>query len=182
MKILPCSWNLFGRQLGIGCLAVLLLVPIWLVNAQENRVKGNAAAARIFIRADKLIADNNTRLIEMIGNVRAVRGDMVIQADQLKVYPHETKPAHKLPSSFKRNVQKVEAVGNVRITYGEVVALADRAVYSALKDIIELTGKPTRVSRGAEMMTANRMTLFIEDERIRVSGQGKQRVKAVFNK
>ena len=182
MKRFPCNPTRPFRRWMAGCLLILTLIPMGSIIAQDKNLRLNKAADRIAIRADKLIADNATRLIEMIGNVEAVRGAMKIQADRLKVVPLETSPAKKRQASFKDSVNKVVANGNVRITYGEFIATADQAVYSAHKETIVLTGNPSKVTRGDQSMTAKQMILFVEDERVRVSGQGQQRVKAVFNK
>ena len=182
MMTLACNRVRLGPNLFSIVLTVLTLIPLWTAQAQNKGAKPENTAARIFIQADKLIAYNETRMFELIGNVKAVRGTMVIQADRLKVYPHEASQSQDYLSSFANKVNKVLATGNVHITYGKFNAVADQAVYTAQKETIELIGKPTKVTQGDQSMTANRMTLFIEDERVRVTGQGKQRVKAIFNR
>ena len=182
MKTSPCNRVRRRYHLLTVVPAVLALALYGHTQAQDKETHLEKGSKRIYIRADKLVAFNKSRMFELIGNVKAVRGAMMIKADRLKVYPHETPPSQTHPSAFKNNVNKVVATGNVHITYGKFIATADRAVYSANTETIELTGKPTRVSQGDQSMTAKNMKLFIEDERVRVSGQGNERVKAVFNK
>ena len=182
MRMFPCNRQPCGRMRMIAVLALLMLIPWQSALAQENSIRSENSASRISIQADKLIAYNETRMFELIGNVKAIRGEMVIQADHLKVYPQAASQPQSHLSAFKNKVNRVVATGNVHITYGKFVATADQAVYSAQKETIALTGNPTKVSQENQSMTAKQMTLFIEDERVRVSGQGKQRVKAVFRK
>lgn len=135
---------------------------------------------QVRITSDRLSSDNDTRIIEFSGNVKAIRGDTTITADRLLIYPYDNVDGRSEDRSWRKMVRKVVAEGQVIIRRGDFTATTPQAAYDTRQQTIELKGAGTRVVSGKNVLTGNKMTLQLEKERIRVTGIDDQRVKAVF--
>ena len=151
-------------------------MPVGSDSRQQNRSEITPKIVDIW--SDQLIVDHGEKLAEFVGNVKAVRGASTMTADRLKVYYRERggKSARTL-----QGIEKIVAEGNVRITSGELEAEAGTSTYDPRMGTIVLSGKNTRVTTGKNTVSGSNITLFVEEERIRVSGGSGGRVRTVID-
>jgi len=165
---------------GIIGLLTLTLVP--LLSAQEHTGNGSAFSSEkpLHITADKMIAHQETSMIEFIGNVRADQENSLIEAASIILYLHPSKQDNAGPDHANR-IKQVVAVDNVEYTAGNRKAFADKAVYTAADDTLILTGREVRLLTGTSWVSGTKITLFRNQDRVMVESDGKSRVQALFN-
>lgn len=130
---------------------------------------------RIQVSADELMADEARKLAEFSGNVKAVQGKTVIEADRLQIHYGERVPTDGDKGKGKEKageaVRKIVASGRVRIHFEEMDAEGREATYTTHDRILVLEGPDARVTRaGSGTVKGNRITVFRDDGRIRFEG------------
>lgn len=126
------------------------------------------AASPINITSDTMVVERNKGIVTFKGNVVARRDDLVIKADELRVFYGEN-----------REIERIEALGKVRIDRGETTAFGEKAEFFNREERLVLTGNP-RVVEGSNSVEGERITLYMREGRSVVEGGKKRRVKAVF--
>ena len=81
----------------------------------------------------------------------------------------------------RTNIRDIVAEGHVRILSDEFTANADRAIYNRKTRTLVLTGENTEVNRDGGRINGKQITIFIDTEKVIVSGNSENRVKGVFN-
>lgn len=133
----------------------------------------------IEITADRLISDSTARTAEFVGNVRAVQGQTVIDADRLKIHYRESGGGQEGVDT--ESVDKIEATGRVRITLDNRVAVSDKAVYTTLDKKLVLTGPESRITSGKDTISGSRITFFRETGQLEIVGDDGNQVKATIH-
>lgn len=128
----------------------------------------NATNLPITIKSNELSADNKGKTAVFSGKVVAKQGDITIFCDRMTVYY----------GSNQGDVDKIEADGNVRIVQENRTGLASHAVYESRLGRITLSGGSPKVMQGADTVSGEIITYFLDDERSSVSGG---RVEAVIH-
>lgn len=122
-----------------------------------RRANSNQA---ITIKSNELSADNKGKTAVFSGKVVAKQGDVTIFCDRMTVYY----------GAVQGDVDKIEADGNVRIVQENRTGLAAHAVYDSKEGKILLTGGSPKVMQGADTVTGEAITYFIDEERSSVTG------------
>lgn len=122
----------------------------------------------ITIKSNELAADNKGKTAIFTGKVVAKQGDVTIFCDKMTVYY----------GNAQGDVDKIEADGNVRIVQENRTGLSSHAVYESKQGKITLTGGSPKIMQGADTVSGEIITYFIDDERSNVSGG---RVEAVIH-
>jgi lipopolysaccharide export system protein LptA len=122
----------------------------------------------ITIKSNDLAADNKGKTAVFSGKVVAKQGDVTIFCDRMTVYYGAT----------QGDVDKIEADGNVRIVQENRTGQSSHAVYESKLGKITLTGGTPKVMQGADTVTGEVITYFVDDERSSVTGG---RVEAVIH-
>jgi lipopolysaccharide transport protein LptA len=164
-----------------GVLCLNAVIPATTARAEgQNLIAGkNNRDHQTYIWADRLLIDNDTHSAEYAGNVRATRGDRITTAERLKIFYSVDKKKNQGVTG-EEAVQKIIATGAVTIRFGDVVAKTQRAVYTRANQTIVLSGANSWIGDGKNSVAGTTITLYMEDNRIRVSRGDNQRVKAVF--
>jgi len=144
------------------------------------------------ITAAQLEADQDRHLILFKGQVKAVYGDAILYADQLRVIYKPQKPKPPKPEAALtgqspsplgdlggEKLDRIEAQGNVRFVQGERVATAQEAIYYKDREEIVLTGRP-QVWRGDNLLKGERLVVHLDTRKVLVEGSPKQRVEALL--
>lgn len=139
-----------------------------------------AALEMIQIRSDSLVADDQSKVAEFIGNVTASQGDTVIESERLKVYYGSGGQPSEDPENLAAQVEKIVASGNVRIRFENRLAVAQEAVYNVRSQVFILSGEGTRVSSGSNYIVGEKITLRRKDGQVVVIGGESRQVEAVF--
>jgi lipopolysaccharide export system protein LptA len=114
----------------------------------------------ITIKSNELSADNKGKTAVFTGKVVAKQGDVTIFSDRMTVYY----------GAIQGDVDKIEADGNVRIVQENRTGIASHAVYDSREGKIVLTGGNPKVTQGADTVSGELITYFIDDERSSVTG------------
>lgn len=136
---------------------------------------------KIYIIADKLIANGDSNSFEFIGNVKATQGDSVIKADRLKVFYKKSTDKNSGMLHGEQSIQKIIATGHVNITFDDRVAMTEKAVYTAETKILVLSGPDSKITRGSDTISGETITFYRADEQIKVESGKEKRVEAVFH-
>jgi len=122
----------------------------------------------ITVKSNELAADNKGKIAIFSGKVVAKQGDVTIFCDKMTIYYGNT----------QGDVDKIEADGNVRIVQENRTGIASHAVYESRLGKITLTGGSPKVMQGADTVSGEIITYFVDEERSNVSGG---RVEAIIH-
>ncbi|NDC36619.1 MAG: hypothetical protein EBZ48_01050 [Proteobacteria bacterium] len=119
-----------------------------------------------YIKAEQLTVNNKERIFSYSGGVEVTQGDLVLTAQTLDGSYDE-----------KNQIKELVARQNVVIVKGEGIhASGERAVYDRASEILLLTDNP-ELNQGGSILTADRIRIFLKENRSIAEGQ--VRVKVV---
>lgn len=105
----------------------------------------------------------NELLFIASGPAKATRGDLVIDADEMRAYYRDGQGG-------KSEVYRLDAIGNVKITSPGRVATGGHAVYDVDKAVIVLKdGQPVTLTTGPDVITTNGQLEFWELRKLAVA-------------
>ena len=133
------------------------------------------------ITADELIGDESSKSAEFIGNVRVIRGEYTLTTDRLMVLFDSVEKLSGEKQGPRASIREVIAEGRVHIESEGLSANADRATYNRQSRTLVLTGENTEVNRNGNWIRGNQITIFIDTEKVIVSGNSGNKVQGVFN-
>ncbi len=133
---------------------------------RENALKAlraastNEPARESVITAEKIEFDNKEGVILFDENVLVDDAQFVMRSERLLVFMQGT-----------NDVQQIMAVGRVSITNQNRAASCDKAVYTKKDGQIVMSGNARlmRQGDGGGEVTGNRITIWLDDERMEVS-------------
>ena len=114
----------------------------------------------ITIKSNELSADNKGKTAIFTGKVVAKQGDVTIFCDRMTVYY----------GAVQGDVDKIEADGTVRIVQENRTGFAAHAVYESKEGKVTLTGGSPKVMQGADTVSGEVITYYIDDDRSSVTG------------
>lgn len=144
--------------------------PVFLQSVTFSAAHKDRSSLPITIKSNELAADNKGKTAVFTGKVVAKQGDVTIYADRLTINYGDK----------KNDVEKIEADGNVRIVQENRFGTASHAVYENKLGRITLTGNP-KVTQGADTMSGNTITYFIDDDRSEVSSGAGRPVEVLIH-
>ena len=126
--------------------------------------------APVVVDADSLDSFQKQGLAIFKGNVIARQNNSVQYADKMEVYT----------DSKTDRVERVVSTGNVRIITRDCrMGTAERTEYYDAEQRVVLIGH-ARVWRDSDVVTGERITIYIAEDRSVVEGGKQERVKAIF--
>jgi len=146
------TYNSFAVRSLFVLTATLVIIAGFMVSfvfAEGEDLKENK---KVYITADKLIAESDAKWAEFIGNVRAVQEDTVITADRLKIFYKKVEDNNKNLTSDEGSIEKIVSSGNVIINFDDKVAVAEHAVYTSETGVLVLTGPNSKVTSGTNFV------------------------------
>lgn len=129
---------------------------------RKERIEVRAAEAR-------LVSDENRAILT--GEVKLSPGQIRVAADEL-VFLFTAETPGRL-SGF-------EARGRVRITWKDYLASGQQASHDFSLDQLVLTGNPELVTTSGEKLEADKLTLFLSDDKIRLENQKRERSSTIL--
>ncbi|MBI5681931.1 MAG: lipopolysaccharide transport periplasmic protein LptA [Deltaproteobacteria bacterium] len=142
------------------------LLPV-IIHAEE-KTKANELSQPITITSNRMDSNKKGQVVTFTGSVVAEQKDMTLYSDTLHVYYTEGD-----------DVREIVAAGNVRMTQPDRVATGERAVYYKAEGKVVLTGSP-QAQQGSDTVKGDKITIFLNDNKSIVEGDGTGRVKAVI--
>jgi lipopolysaccharide export system protein LptA len=188
----------WGRGiLGSGLLLTVLFcflqaTPVLGKDKEKDVVENNRP---IVITADGLEVDNKSKTAIFSGNVVAKQDQkgkepIFIYCDAMTVYYVEDSgkksPAPAKSSGEKKDlteqnrVDRIIASGRVKILQGKDVATGEQAIFYNSDQRIVLSGDP-KVWQGKNLIKGEEITVWIKENRSRVTSKGSNRVQAVIH-
>jgi len=150
--------------------------------ASAAPVADNAPAEPIHIEADRMESDQRSEAVTFAGNVEAVQGDLVIKADQMTVNYRKEAASSGAGMTSGQSIESLKATGNIMINKQDWRASGEKMDYETVGRKVILTGN-TKVWRGSNMVSGDRVVLYLDEGKSVVEDQDKEtggRVKAFF--
>lgn len=140
-----------------------------------------AVDSGISITSQKMTVKSEENMIIFEGKVTATKGDLIINADQLKVF-FVSSPQGMLSSKEElrqnkndkndkndkktqvKEISSMEATGNVTLRQGERRGKANKAVYYQKDDMIILIGD-AEIRENDYNVTGKKMTIYLKENR-----------------
>ncbi len=137
------------------------------ITARASEFKGNKGTAdSIEVTSDRLDVYNETREAVFTGNVRATREGIRLDCEVL----------HLFLDKKTQKVNKLIAEKNVKIFWQDRQATCSEATYFLSKDMIIMVGNVV-ITRGKEMLSADKVIFDMKSNHQVVEGSKKSRVK-----
>jgi len=155
-------------------------LPCFAENLPAQTSGGPVDDNMIRITADRLIADTQSQNAEFIGNVHAIRGNMTILCDSLKIFYKDSPAQDSQKQPGADAIQRIVADGNVNIQFDNQTATTQRAVWSTAEQTIVLSGPGSKIVSGKNSISGSKITLHQGDNRVKVEGGSDERVEAQF--
>ena len=149
----------------------------------------------IKIFGDRVEIDTALRSVRYIGNVVAVQGEAILNADMVvlrfeaeKAGQKKAKPnpdagteekakglLNSLPASSATGIESLVASGRVTMLQGDRRARCEQAIYNAKARTVVLTGSPT-LWQGGNFLKGRSIVVHLDTERVIVKGGPRNRV------
>ena len=136
--------------------------------------KGVKKEEPITITSQRMEANAKDGWILFTGSVKAVKGDLTLFADSLKVFIATKENA----KGHRGKVERILAKGHVKVEKGDRVILADKAEYRMKDEVVEFTGHP-KAWKGKNLVLGEKMLYYPKEDKSVVVG-GKGRVNAII--
>jgi lipopolysaccharide export system protein LptA len=159
---------------------IFVLFSQMIAFSQESKEPNQTSTENpIIIYSDTLELDQEKKEVIFKGNVKANTNDMVIDCQTMLVYYHGS-PMNEKANIESSRIDKIVALGDVIINrHDGSMARAEKAVFYQDEQKIVLTENPL-VQQGADFVEGKQITIFLNDNRSIVEGNGKKRVKATI--
>ena len=127
------------------------------------------------ISSDRMIYDENGKVVSFVGNVVAEHGELTLWAQKLSAYFSS--------SSGKKfsvdSVDRIVAEGNVRAKKGKTEGEAQKVTYYVGKQLLTMEGDPV-LRDGPNSLTGGVINFNIRENRSEVVRDKDKRVRAIF--
>ena len=125
------------------------------------------------------------------GSVRVQQGDLVLTCDRLIIMYDEKMQGTEQNGSNKKTVNKelqtasgiksITASGNVKMTQNDRMAVAGKAVFDNTKRTITLTEGPPRLWQGPDVLAAQTIVIYLDENRSELLGGDDSLITAIIN-
>lgn len=125
------------------------------------------------------------------GSVRVQQGDLVLTCDRLLIMYDEKMQGTEQNGSNKKTVNKelqtasgiksITASGNVKMTQNDRMAVAGKAVFDNTKRTITLTEGPPRLWQGPDVLAAQTIVIYLDENRSELLGGDDSLITAIIN-
>ncbi len=162
-------------------LTVLMMYSaLSLVNPEAYALDKGNDSGNIQIKSDSLVAYNEAAYAEFTGNVTAVQGTTQITADKLKIYYSKAPGDKGKQDTGEESIKKVVATGKVVIRSENRTAYTSMAEYTPASKVVVLSGPDSKVTSGNNYVTGDKITFYVNEDRVTVERGKEKQVEAVF--
>ncbi len=127
------------------------------------------------ITSDRMIYDENGKVVSFVGNVIAEHGQFTLWSKQLSAFFSSNK-TNKIGAD---SVDRIVAEGNVRAKKGNTEGTCGKLTYFVEKQLLKMEQEPV-LQDGPNSLTGEVINFHIRENRSEVIGGENQRVKAIF--
>jgi lipopolysaccharide transport protein LptA len=160
---------------GKDLLLVLLLTGVFLacpmvLNEQasaQDREEGKSLPVTIV--SDRMEGSLEAGVITFMEGVKVVRGDMVLHADKVDIFPGDG----------GESIDRIVATGHVRVISGSRASVSDRVEYLEETAVLIMTGH-AKVQDGNNTITGPLIRVYLDEDRAEVEGNTVERPKFFF--
>ena len=168
------QWQLVFLQV------MILFLAIWITDRNVSAFDKNIDNSNIQIKADNLVAYNEASYAEFTGNVSAVQGTTLITSDKLKIYYSKASENKGKKDTGEESIKKIVASGNVVIRSENRTAFTSMAEYTPASKVVVLSGAGSKVTSGNNYVSGEKITFYINEDRVIVERSKEKQVEAVF--
>lgn len=129
----------------------------------------------IKITSDRMIYDEEGKLVSFVGNVVAEHGGLTLWADKLSAYLG-SKDNKKFSAD---SIDRIVAEGNVRAKQGKTEGACGKLTYFVENQVLKMERDP-KLQDGPNSLTGDVIKFFVRENRSEVVGGEGKRVKAIF--
>jgi len=122
----------------------------------------------IHISSESFEADDVKKMALFRGNVKAIQKDMSVYSKEMIVY-----------YDVKGDIKEIVAIGNVRIKQKDRIVSSNKAIFANKERKVTLIGNP-RIWYGEDMISGEKIIVFLDQDKIIIEGSKKNRVKAII--
>lgn len=127
------------------------------------------------ITSDRMVYDEQGKLVSFVGNVVAEHGGLTLWANKLSAYL-----ASKEDKKFSADsIDRIVAEGNVRAKQGKTEGSCGLLTYYVEKQILKMERDP-KLQDGPNSLTGDIINFYVRENRSEVVGGSGKRVKAIF--
>jgi lipopolysaccharide export system protein LptA len=161
-------------------LFLMMCVAVPMANRNACALEKEKDAGNIQIKADSLVAYNEASYAEFSGNVSAVQGTTLITSDKLKIYYSKAIEKKDKKDTGEESIKKVVASGKVVIQSENRTAYTSMAEYTPATKMVVLSGPDSKVISGNNYVTGDKITFFMNEDRVTVERGKEKQVEAFF--
>lgn len=132
----------------------------WLVERADGRRE------RLDLRAEQAGFQPGENLADLSGKVELKLGNLSLSSDELGLVFSEENPGH---------LSRLEARGRVNFSWKGYRAFGSQAEVDLERETLTLSGTPKLITASGERLEADKLTLFLADDRIRLENQKRER-------
>jgi len=159
---------------------MILLLAMSIPDRNVSALDKGSDNSNIQIKADNLVAYNEASYAEFTGNVIAVQGTTQITSDKLKIFYNKASENKTKKETGEESIKKVVATGNVVIRSENRTAHTSMAEYTPSTKVVVLSGPDSKVTSGNNYVTGEKITFYVNEDRVVVERSKDKQVEAVF--
>ncbi|MDC0335952.1 LPS ABC transporter substrate-binding protein LptA [Pseudodesulfovibrio sp.] len=127
------------------------------------------------ITSDRMVYDENGKVVSFVGNVVAVHGDLTLWANKLSAYL-----TSKTDKKFAADsIDRIVAEGDVRAKKGKSEGTCGLLTYYVEKQMLKMERNP-KLQDGPNSLAGETINFYVRENRSEVVGGKGKRVKAIF--
>ncbi len=165
------------------CVALSICLLFQAVNASEATQEEDEKPEPqpVVIESKTMEMNNELKIVTFKGDVNARKDNFVIDCDKMLVYYAGSSGDRGTTDESTTKIDKIVATGNVVVTRAKGgTATAENATYFQKDEKIVLTGSPI-MKQGGDLVKADRITIFLEDDRSVVESADDSKVSVTIS-
>ncbi|MBM4328292.1 MAG: hypothetical protein FJ118_14155 [Deltaproteobacteria bacterium] len=122
-------------------------------------------------------------------NVKVTDGDLTLTCERMELIFNDRNPRSGAREGSRKssvgspdisNIRSITATGNVKMVDKEIIATAGKALYDHLKRTITLTGGPPRFWQGPDMVIADMIVIYLDENRAELKSGADTKIKLII--
>ena len=174
-------------------LCFLLPAPNFGVCQDNYAALGGASDQPINITSKRFSAKNipGGKEVTFEGSVKVQQSDLTLTCDRLVILYDEKMAGSSHNGTQKKpltkelqtssGIKSITASGNVKITQNDRMAVAGKAVFDNIKRTITLTEGPPRLWQGPDVLAAQTIIIYLDENRSELLGGDDSLITAIIN-